>query len=168
MPETTAVATVPRRFTPDTQTEAWGYLRGCLLALGASSSFAAARAGVINGPTPGNLIPMWFGVAGVVLLPLLPMVMQALARGSMQGVVALIAYSRAIRVLGVSRAVLFPAMVPAVSILVGIHRGRSPQCYPNHRPAARDHRPYVCNRRIPMDGSFEKIMAALNCIRSAR
>ena len=34
-------------------------------------SFAAARAGVINGLTPGDLIPMWFGVAGIVLLPLL-------------------------------------------------------------------------------------------------
>jgi hypothetical protein len=33
-------------------------------------SFAAARAGVINGLTPGDLIPMWFGVAGIVLLPL--------------------------------------------------------------------------------------------------
>jgi drug/metabolite transporter (DMT)-like permease len=32
----------------------------------------------------------------------------------------MIAYSQAIRVLGVSRAVLFPAMVPAVSILIGI------------------------------------------------
>jgi drug/metabolite transporter (DMT)-like permease len=48
------------------------------------------------------------------------MITQALLQGLMQGVVALTAYSQAIRVLGVSRAVLFPAMVPAVSILVGI------------------------------------------------
>ena len=71
MPETTALATIPRRFTFDTQTEAWGYLCGCVLALGASLSFAAARAGVLNGLTPGDLILARFGVAGIVLLPLL-------------------------------------------------------------------------------------------------
>jgi hypothetical protein len=71
MPETAAPATVPRRFAFDTRTDAWGYLSGGVLALGASLSFAAARAGVINGLTPGYLIPMWFGVAGIVLLPLL-------------------------------------------------------------------------------------------------
>ena len=280
MAETAAVATVPRRFTLGTQTEAWGYFCGCVLALGASLSFASARAGVINGLTPGDLILMRFSVAGVVLMPLLlrwglptlagigwrrgliltalggpafalmqmggyafaplahgavihpasvtilstgiaaallgerlsrihligaglvisgivliswqglhteigvgtwvgdllfftsavlwsvftvlirhwrlpalraiavvsflslivilpgylawyglehlrarpplPMAMQALVQGLMQGVVALTAYSQAIRVLGVSRAVLFPAMVPAVSILIGI------------------------------------------------
>jgi hypothetical protein len=54
-----------------TRTDAWGYLAGGVLALGALLSFAAARAGVINGLTPGDLIPMWFGVAGIVLLPLL-------------------------------------------------------------------------------------------------
>lgn len=280
MTETTAVAAVPRRFTLDAQTEAWGYFCGCVLALGASLSFAAARAGIISGLTPGDLILMRFGVAGIVLMPLLlrwglptlagigwrhgliltmlggpafalmqmggyafaplahgavihpasvtilstgiaaallgerlsrghligaalviggivliswqglhtaasvsswvgdllfftsavlwavftvlichwrlpalraiavvsflslviilpsylawyglehlltrpllPMAMQALVQGLMQGVVALTAYSQAIRVLGVSRAVLFPAMVPGVSILIGI------------------------------------------------
>ena len=280
MTKTTSVATVPRRFTLNTQTETWGFLCGCVLALGASLSFAAARAGIIDGLTPGDLILMRFGVAGVVLMPLLlhwglpslagigwrrgliltvlggpafalmqmggyafaplahgavihpasvtilstgiaaallgerlsrvhligaglvmggivliswqglhaassvgswvgdllffisavlwavftvlirhwrlpalraiavvsflsllvilpgylawyglehlrarpllPMAMQALVQGLMQGVVAITAYSQAIRVLGVSRAVLFPAMVPAVSILIGI------------------------------------------------
>ncbi len=71
IPETTAVAVVSRRFTFDTRTEAWGYLCGCVLALGASLSFATARAGIINGLTPGDLILMRFGVAGVVLMPLL-------------------------------------------------------------------------------------------------
>jgi drug/metabolite transporter (DMT)-like permease len=59
----------PRRFLPNTQTEAWGYFCGCVLALGASLSFASARAGVIVGLTPGDLILMRFGVAGLVLLP---------------------------------------------------------------------------------------------------
>jgi drug/metabolite transporter (DMT)-like permease len=62
----------------------------------------------------------WYGLQHLQARPPLPMVIQALVQGLMQGVVALIAYSQAIRVLGVSRAVLFPAMVPAVSILFGI------------------------------------------------
>lgn len=71
MTETTAVATAPRRFTLNTQSEAWGYFCGCVLALGASLSFAAARGGILHGLTPGDLILMRFGVAGVVLMPLL-------------------------------------------------------------------------------------------------
>jgi drug/metabolite transporter (DMT)-like permease len=67
---------------------------------------------------PGYLA--WYGLEHLRARPLLPMAMQALVQGLMQGVVALTAYSQAIRVLGVSRAVLFPAMVPAVSILIGI------------------------------------------------
>ena len=62
----------------------------------------------------------WYGLGHVRALPLAPMAVQALVQGLGQGVVAISAYSQAIRVLGVSRAVLFPAMVPAVSILVGI------------------------------------------------
>ena len=58
-----------RRFMPNTQSEAWGYFCGCVLALGASVSFASARAGVLAGLTPGDLILMRFGVASVVLLP---------------------------------------------------------------------------------------------------
>jgi len=41
-------------------------------------------------------------------------------QGLVQGVLTLMAYSRAIAILGVSRAVLFPAIVPAISILIGI------------------------------------------------
>jgi drug/metabolite transporter (DMT)-like permease len=67
---------------------------------------------------PGYLA--WYGLEHLRARPPFPMAMQALVQGLMQGVVALTAYSQAIRVLGVSRAVLFPAMVPAVSILVGI------------------------------------------------
>ena len=61
----------PLRFLPDTQSDAWGYFCGCVLALGASLSFATARAGILAGLTPGDLILMRFGVAGVVLFPFL-------------------------------------------------------------------------------------------------
>jgi drug/metabolite transporter (DMT)-like permease len=67
---------------------------------------------------PGYLA--WYGPSHLSARPVLPMTLQALVQGLMQGVVALTAYSQAIRILGVSRAVLFPAMVPAVSILIGI------------------------------------------------
>jgi len=62
----------------------------------------------------------WFGIAHIKSLPVAPMIWQAVAQGLVQGVLAITAYSQAIRVLGVSRAVLFPAMVPAVSVLIGI------------------------------------------------
>lgn len=58
-----------RRFLPNTQSDAWGYFCGCVLALGASLSFATARAGVVAGLSPGDLIVMRFGVSGLFLLP---------------------------------------------------------------------------------------------------
>jgi len=58
-----------RRLMPDTQADAWGYFCGCVLALGASLSFATARAGILAGLSPGDLILMRFGVSGLVLLP---------------------------------------------------------------------------------------------------
>lgn len=58
-----------RRFLPSTQSDAWGYFCGCILALGASLSFATARAGVLSGLSPGDMILMRFGVSGLLLLP---------------------------------------------------------------------------------------------------
>jgi drug/metabolite transporter (DMT)-like permease len=45
---------------------------------------------------------------------------QGLVQGLLQGLIGTTAYSHAIRVLGVSRAVLFPATIPALAILPGI------------------------------------------------
>jgi drug/metabolite transporter (DMT)-like permease len=67
---------------------------------------------------PGYLA--WYGLDYLRARPAGPMAVQALVQGLLQGVIAITAYSQAIRNLGVSRAVLFPAMVPAVSILIGI------------------------------------------------
>jgi len=53
-------------------------------------------------------------------LPVETLVVQGLIQGGLQGAVGIVGYSHAIRVLGVSRAVLFPASVPAISILIGI------------------------------------------------
>ena len=58
-----------RRFLPNTQSDAWGYVRGCVLALGAFLSFATARTGVVACLSPGHLILMRFGISGLFLLP---------------------------------------------------------------------------------------------------
>ena len=58
-----------RRLVPNTRSDAWGYFCGCVLALGASLSFATARAGILSGLSPGDMILMRFGVSGLFLLP---------------------------------------------------------------------------------------------------
>jgi drug/metabolite transporter (DMT)-like permease len=71
MTEHQSAVAAPRWFAPDTQSDVWGYFCGCVLALGASLSFATARAGIIAGLSPGDLILMRFSVAGLTLLPFL-------------------------------------------------------------------------------------------------
>lgn len=60
------------------------------------------------------------GPAHVLDLPFGSLAVQGVVQGLVQAVVTIMAYSRAIAILGVSRAVLFPAIVPAISILIGI------------------------------------------------
>jgi drug/metabolite transporter (DMT)-like permease len=60
------------------------------------------------------------GLPHLLGLPVRLIVIQGVLQGGLQGVIGIIGYSHAIRVLGVSRAVLFPAAVPAMSILIGI------------------------------------------------
>lgn len=67
---------------------------------------------------PGYLAYRGFG--RLTTLPADALLAQGIAQGLIQGVVTLLAYSKAIAILGVSRAVLFPAVVPAISILLGI------------------------------------------------
>jgi len=51
--------------------ERWGFLSGSIMALGASLSFAAARAGVVGGLAVPDMIFARFLVAGAIMLPLL-------------------------------------------------------------------------------------------------
>lgn len=60
------------------------------------------------------------GTDHLMQLPLGALAVQGLMQGLVQGVLTLMAYTRSIAILGVSRAVLFPAIVPAISILIGI------------------------------------------------
>lgn len=67
--------------------------------------------------------PLYLAVMGIAHLQALPLGMlafQGLVQGGLQGAITMIAYSQAVIFLGVSRAVLFPAIVPALSVLVGI------------------------------------------------
>lgn len=68
--------------------------------------------------TPVYLV--WAGSARLAALPLGMLAFQGPVQGGLQGAVTMVAYSQAVSLLGVSRAVLFPAIVPAVSVLVGI------------------------------------------------
>lgn len=63
---------------------------------------------------------LWAGTAHLATLPAGTLALQGLIQGGLQGAVTMVAYSQAVVLLGVSRAVLFPAIVPAVSVLVGI------------------------------------------------
>lgn len=67
---------------------------------------------------PGYLA--YRGADRLMTLPADALLAQGIAQGLIQGVVTLLAYSKAVAILGVSRAVLFPAIVPAISILIGI------------------------------------------------
>jgi drug/metabolite transporter (DMT)-like permease len=63
---------------------------------------------------------LWMGVGHLMALPIGMLAFQGVVQGGLQGVITMVAYSQAVVLLGVSRAVLFPAIVPAVSVLVGI------------------------------------------------
>lgn len=63
---------------------------------------------------------LWKGTEHLIGLPIAAVAFQGLVQGGLQGVITMVAYSQAVVLLGVSRAVLFPAIVPAVSVLVGI------------------------------------------------
>jgi drug/metabolite transporter (DMT)-like permease len=63
---------------------------------------------------------LWAGSAHLAALPVGTMVFQGVVQGGLQGAITMVAYGQAVALLGVSRAVLFPAIVPALSVLVGI------------------------------------------------
>ena len=81
---------------------------------------AIAVVSVLSGLIMVPLYLVWVGLPHLLALPWQDVVVQGVIQGGLQGVLGIVGYSHAIRVLGVSRAVLFPASVPAVSILIGI------------------------------------------------
>jgi len=69
------------------------------------------------------VVPVYLAYRGgghLESVPFAPLAFQGLTQGFVQAIFTMLAYSHAVAILGVSRAVLFPASVPAFSILIGI------------------------------------------------
>jgi drug/metabolite transporter (DMT)-like permease len=81
---------------------------------------AAAAVSVISLAITLAAYVAWFGAGHIASLPLLPFLQQVAIQGLLSGAAMTFAFSRAIALLGVSRAVLFPAIVPALAVLLGI------------------------------------------------
>lgn len=60
------------------------------------------------------------GFDRIAALPAPDLVAQIIVQGVLSGVVAVIAFTRAVELLGPGRAAVFPAIVPAVAILLGV------------------------------------------------
>jgi hypothetical protein len=58
--------------------------------------------------------------AHILALRLSALLFPGILQGAMHGVLATLGFTHAVRVLGVSRGVFFAAVVPAVSVLIGI------------------------------------------------
>ena len=69
------------------------------------------------------IVPIYLTVRGtdhLMALPLGALIVQGAVQGLVQSIITIMAYARSVALLGVSRAVLFPAVVPALSVLIGI------------------------------------------------
>jgi drug/metabolite transporter (DMT)-like permease len=60
------------------------------------------------------------GLAHYTSLPISTLVLQLLVQGLLAGVLSVIAYTHAVKLIGAARAAVFPALVPAAAILIGI------------------------------------------------
>ena len=63
---------------------------------------------------------LWIGPARLLALSAPTLVAQILVQGVLAGIVAIVGYAYSVRQLGVGRAALFPALVPAATVLMGI------------------------------------------------
>jgi drug/metabolite transporter (DMT)-like permease len=81
---------------------------------------ACASVAVLSGLITTPLYLLLSSPAHLQALPLGMLAFQGLVQGGVQGALTMVAYSQAVVLLGVSRAVLFPAIVPAISVLIGI------------------------------------------------
>lgn len=68
-------------------------------------------------------VPVYLAFVGperLMAVPFRVLGPQIIVQGVLSGVVAVVAFSRAVQLLGTSRASIFPAMVPAAAILLGV------------------------------------------------
>jgi drug/metabolite transporter (DMT)-like permease len=75
---------------------------------------------VLSGLATTPLCLLRVGPEHRAALPLGRLAFQGLIPGGVQGAITMVDYSQAVVLLGVGRAVLFPAIGPAVSVLIGI------------------------------------------------
>jgi len=66
-------------------------------------------------------IYLWLnGFTKLLIIPISTLFTQAVVQGALSGVLAVLAYSKVVQIMGVSKASMFPAMVPSVALLFGI------------------------------------------------
>ncbi len=57
---------------------------------------------------------------GLLALPLAELLLQAVVQGLLVGVIAILAFTKSVALLGAGRAAFFPALVPALALVIGI------------------------------------------------
>lgn len=66
-------------------------------------------------------IYLWtYGITKLVAIPASTLITQGLVQGVLSGVVAVLAYSKVVQIMGVGKASMFPALVPSVAVLFGV------------------------------------------------
>jgi drug/metabolite transporter (DMT)-like permease len=84
---------------------------------------AAAATAAVSLLSLVTFLPVYFfclGADHISGLPAHGLILQAFGQGGLAGVVLMMAYSRAVMLLGASRAALFPSLVPVLAILIGV------------------------------------------------
>lgn len=62
----------------------------------------------------------WFGVDHIAEVRTRELLLQAIGQGGLAGVILMLTYSRTVMLLGAARAALFPSLIPALAILIGV------------------------------------------------
>jgi drug/metabolite transporter (DMT)-like permease len=118
------VATNPKAWVGDALFFVGGlFWVGFTLSLKKWSVDAVAATAAVSVISAGVVIPAFFvfeDMGRIEALTTTKLVAQLLAQGLGAGVLALIAYAKAVQLLGAARAALFPAAVPVCTLLVGI------------------------------------------------
>jgi drug/metabolite transporter (DMT)-like permease len=81
---------------------------------------AAAAVSVISGAV---IVPPYLigrGLGGLLSFPTTALLSQVLVHGILVGIVAVVAFTKSVAILGTARAACFPAIIPAIALLIGI------------------------------------------------
>jgi drug/metabolite transporter (DMT)-like permease len=81
---------------------------------------ATAAVSVVSAAIFAPIYLVFFGIERLAGFPLELLVVQFIVQGVLSGVVAVVAYTMTVRLLGPGKAGLFPALVPGVAVLIGI------------------------------------------------